>query len=58
MTGKVPKFIQDYMDALELMTAWCIQRAKKGDVTVQQLAQKFAENIIKKAGENAKENLQ
>ena len=42
-------FVEEYMECLEKITAWCIQRSKQGDVTVEQLAQNFAKNIISSA---------
>jgi len=38
--------IYDYMDCIDKLSKWCLRRAQKGDVTVEQLAKKISDNVI------------
>lgn len=49
--------IHDYLDCIDKLSKWCWARSQNGDVTVEQLAKKVADNIIlfaeRKGAENA-----
>lgn len=46
---EIPEHIKVYMDCLEKMTDWVVNRAKIGDVDISKLAYTFADNLIKRA---------
>lgn len=46
----LPPHLAEYFDLMEKVGAWCTRRASAGDVTVETLANKFANNVINSYG--------
>lgn len=47
----VPPHIEEYMQLVLDVQVWCEKRASNGDVSVETLARKFAENVVKGLGQ-------